>query len=715
MGTGLRTCPNPEGVPAGPAAGEVHDRRAHPPSGTPSGFGQVRRPVPTNQTRHSMLNGSTSTWNSTPDGGGDRQHLAQHLVQHAAGSPTAAGSGSGSSRSAGTPGASAGPSSRSPATAAAASAGAAPRGTPRPACRRTSPPPPRSRCGRSAGPAAGTAGTGAPCGGPAPARRTSGSRASPPGVMLGCSGVNVWISTRPPRSPRPVRPATWASSWNVRSAARKSGRCRPTSALTTPTSVTFGKSSPFAIICVPSRMWISPSRNASSTRWWLPGRDIVSRVHALHDVVGELRLDLGLQLLGAEPLVADRRLAARRALRYGGLLVAAVVAQQRVAAGGGTSATGRSAGTAATWPHAGQWTCVEKPRRLSSSITWPPALRAFAHRPFERRADGAKRARPAAARAAGRSARPCGSGRFSTRFGSVQQRVLPALGVVPAFERRRRRAEQDRDVLEPGPHDRHVAGVVARRRFLLEAALVLLVDDDQAEVAASGRRRRCGRRRRPAPARPRCAASAPPRSASVRWLCRTATSPQRPRNRSIVCGVRLISGHQDERLLALLDDLLDGPQVDLGLAAAGDAVQQERVESRRPRTASLDRRPDALLVGVERDRARRGSDCARSASVSARARRARRACGPAPCRSAPRSAAGADTRRRGRAAAARPGSPALRSLLERLRLLRRSASAAGRAVRLRAPLRRTRPRGCRPGRGRRPAATACSTWPQPHR
>ena len=48
------------------------------------------------------------------------------------------------------------------------------------------------------------------------------------------------------------------------------------SALITPTSVTFGKSSPLAIICVPSRMRTSPSRNASSAASWLPGSCIVS-------------------------------------------------------------------------------------------------------------------------------------------------------------------------------------------------------------------------------------------------------------------------------------------------------------------------------------------------------------------------------------------------------------------------------------------------------
>ena len=94
--------------------------------------------------------------------------------------------------------------------------------------------------------------------------------------MHGWSGVYVCTSTCPPFSPRPARPATWASSWNVRSALRKSGRCSPTSAFTTPTSVTFGKSSPLAIIWVPSRMWMRPARKASSTRRWLPGRVIVS-------------------------------------------------------------------------------------------------------------------------------------------------------------------------------------------------------------------------------------------------------------------------------------------------------------------------------------------------------------------------------------------------------------------------------------------------------
>ena len=52
-------------------------------------------------------------------------------------------------------------------------------------------------------------------------------------------GKNVCSTTLPGAAPRPARPATCVSNWNVRSAARKSGKLRAASAPTTPTSVTF--------------------------------------------------------------------------------------------------------------------------------------------------------------------------------------------------------------------------------------------------------------------------------------------------------------------------------------------------------------------------------------------------------------------------------------------------------------------------------------------
>ena len=78
--------------------------------------------------------------------------------------------------------------------------------------------------------------------------------------MLGVVGLDEHA---PRRSPRPARPATWVSSWNVRSAARKSGSAERVSAETTPTSVTAGKSRPLAIICVPTS---TSARGAAKAR-----------------------------------------------------------------------------------------------------------------------------------------------------------------------------------------------------------------------------------------------------------------------------------------------------------------------------------------------------------------------------------------------------------------------------------------------------------------
>ena len=56
----------------------------------------------------------------------------------------------------------------------------------------------------------------------------------------------------------------------------KSGKCSAVSALTTPTSVTLGKSRPLAIICVPSRICTLPALKSASTSSWLPGLRIES-------------------------------------------------------------------------------------------------------------------------------------------------------------------------------------------------------------------------------------------------------------------------------------------------------------------------------------------------------------------------------------------------------------------------------------------------------
>ena len=102
------------------------------------------------------------------------------------------------------------------------------------------------------------------------ARRRSSSPARKPATSwrAACStargsGWNVWMRTRPGAS-RPLRPASWVRSWNVRSSARKSGRPRPVSASTTAASSTPAKWCPFATICVPTRTARSARANRSS-------------------------------------------------------------------------------------------------------------------------------------------------------------------------------------------------------------------------------------------------------------------------------------------------------------------------------------------------------------------------------------------------------------------------------------------------------------------
>lgn len=76
--------------------------------------------------------------------------------------------------------------------------------------------------------------------------------------MLGVKRLN---DDFPGFSARPARPLTCVNNWKVRSLERKSGKFKAVSAFKTPTNVTFGKSSPLAIICVPNKISACPSPN----------------------------------------------------------------------------------------------------------------------------------------------------------------------------------------------------------------------------------------------------------------------------------------------------------------------------------------------------------------------------------------------------------------------------------------------------------------------
>ena len=73
----------------------------------------------------------------------------------------------------------------------------------------------------------------------------------------------------------------------MRSEARKSARASPTSADITPTRVTFGKSWPLAIICVPMRTSTSPRAKRSRSAAAAPRRRTVSRSMRATDAPGK--------------------------------------------------------------------------------------------------------------------------------------------------------------------------------------------------------------------------------------------------------------------------------------------------------------------------------------------------------------------------------------------------------------------------------------------
>ena len=185
------------------------------------------------------------------------------------------------------------------------------------------------------------------------------------------------------------------------------------------------------------------------------------------------------------------------------------------------------------------------------------------------------------------------------------------------------------------------------------------------------------------------------RSASVSAEWRIATrSPKRARTRPTVCGASAISGTSTIAPRPALERRRAGLEVDLGLPAAGRAVEQERAAARRraPRAIAGDRR--ALLGGQARAAPPRPASACRSAGGACSLRRfgaaARRARARAPASS--RSSRRARARGRRAPAAARSTTPSIGARLDPvgaslLDARRRSRAAARR----RTDRRRSRP------------------------
>src|SRR5579884_853265 len=320
-------------------------------------------------------------------------------------------------------------------------------------------------------------------------------------------------------------------------------------------------------------------------------------VHAADDMARETFLDFDLQFLCAQSLVAYRCLSAERAVALRLLLETAVMTEQDVAlfvVGQCQIAEAARFDVAArrAMHMRREAAAIEKQHHLSALVE------CRAHRVFQCIADG-RRPAPLGRLMTQVNQTHLGQRPFQHALGQTQERILAALGVVPALQRRSRRAKYDWDVLQPRPHDGHISAMIARRGFLFEGVFMLFIDNDEAEpfgrredgAASADDDLRLARR------------YAPPVSAALRVAQMTmkhghlaaaaAKALDRLRRQADF-------RHHYQRFLALGNDLFDGAQINLGFAAAGDAVQQKRMES-----ALLQRRfqliPYAELIAVEGD------------------------------------------------------------------------------------------------------------------
>ena len=163
-------------------------------------------------------------------------------------------------------------------------------------------------------------------------------------------------------------------------------------------------------------------------------------------------------------------------------------------------------------------------------------------------------------------------------LGQGETLVLPVERLLMAFDRRGRGAEHDRDLPELTAHDREIASMIAQPLVLLVRGVVLLVDDDEAEIDEWREDRRAG-----SDDDPRFAACDPPpfvpalagREPAVHDRDGVAETLLRSRQQLRGEGdLRHEHQHRPAGGARARREL----QVDLGLAAARHAVQQEHLE-----------------------------------------------------------------------------------------------------------------------------------------
>jgi hypothetical protein len=128
--------------------------------------------------------------------------------------------------------------------------------------------------------------------------------------------------------------------------------------------------------------------------------------------------------------------------------------------------------------------------------------------------------------------------------------------------------------------DRHVARRVAQAFLLLERGVVFLVDDDQAQARQRHEHREPGAEHDVGASLQRLEEAA--RARRIGHAAVGADDVRGGKARGDAAFELRRQGdlrHQHQRLAAAREHGIDGAQIDFGLAAAGDAVQQHDVEA----------------------------------------------------------------------------------------------------------------------------------------
>jgi hypothetical protein len=147
------------------------------------------------------------------------------------------------------------------------------------------------------------------------------------------------------------------------------------------------------------------------------------------------------------------------------------------------------------------------------------------------------------------------------------------------LDRRRGGRQHDRDFCDASALNRHVAGVIMRAVLLLVGLVVFLIDHDQAEI-------RVRHEQRGARADHDMRVAGGDRGPVARAVARRQPGMPLQRTHAEADGeaVEELPGqrdlrHQDQRLFAAPDDFGNRLEIHLGLARAGDAVEQGYVKA----------------------------------------------------------------------------------------------------------------------------------------